>query len=86
MENEKLLNTHLNVVVLLIFRHTGLQPIVVGDLDFYTKTFDFEMLTASYFINKTKHTKNKQTKLESNQSNHVCESHMAHWPPIWTSA
>lgn len=32
---------------------------MAGDLDFYMKTFDVEMLTTGYFLNKTKHITNK---------------------------
>lgn len=41
------------------FTHRGLQPSGARNLDFYTKNFDFEILTTSYSINKTKHMKNK---------------------------
>ena len=46
-------------VFLLSFSQTGLQPNMAGDLDFYMKTFDVEMLTTGYFLNKTKHITNK---------------------------
>lgn len=46
-------------VLLLSFSQTGLQPNMAGDLDFYIKTFDVEMLTTGYFLNKTEHITNK---------------------------
>ena len=55
-------------VLLLSFSQTGLQPNMAGDLDFYIKTFDVEMLTTGYFLNKTSISQiNKQMKLSSNQ-------------------
>lgn len=42
-------------VFLLSFSQTGLQPNMAGDLDFYMKTFDAEMLTSGCFLNKTKY-------------------------------
>lgn len=55
-------------VLLLSFSQTGLQPNMAGDLDFHIKTFDVEMLTTGYFLNKTSISQiNRQMKLSSNQ-------------------
>lgn len=51
---------HLKAVFLLIFSQMGLQPSVARVSEYYIKTFDFEMLTTSYFINETKLIENRQ--------------------------
>lgn len=78
IECEKLQNMHLKAVFLLIFSQMGLQPSVARVSEYYIKTFDFEMLTTSYFINETKLIENRQNVIVTKKKNHVLKPHMVH--------